>query len=183
MPFKKSVYFEPAFLFLSGSDQAAWSLERKLWVMLFNGKPPVHALCSPQRNLLSWEVFSLDGNLAAKMKLGFFVSERIPVPGLCWGWNSLSLAGDAGASCWQPRLLTELREALPSVGEHFRGCGSVSGVPDRLSQGSALRVSSPTLRSCVTVCHGYRQNHSRLNHPARGQDIPHLPEKNVRNPR
>lgn len=183
MPFKKSVYFEPAFLFLSGSDQAAWSLERKLWVMLFNGKPPVHALCSPQRNLLSWEVFSLDGNLAAKMKLGFFVSERIPVPGLCWGWNSLSLAGDSGASCWQPRLLTELREALPSVGEHFRGCGSVSGVPDRLSQGSALRVSSPTLRSCVTVCHGYRQNHSRLNHPARGQDIPHLPEKDVRNPR
>ena len=152
-------------------------------MMLFNGKPPVHALCSPQRNLLSWEVFSLDGNLAAKMKLGFFVSERIPVPGLCWGWNSLSLAGDSGASCWQPRLLTELREALPSVGEHFRGCGSVSGVPDRLSQGSALRVSSPTLRSCVTVCHGYRQNHSRLNHPARGQDIPHLPEKDVRNPR
>ena len=92
-------------------------------MMLFNGKPPVHALWSPQRNLLSWEVFSLNGNLADKMKLGFFVSERIPVPGLCWGWNSLILAGDAGASCWRPLLLTELHEALLSVREHFAGVG------------------------------------------------------------
>lgn len=46
-------------------------------------------LYSPQRNLLSWEIFSLDGYLADKMKLGFFVSEHTLVPGLSVGAEQL----------------------------------------------------------------------------------------------
>lgn len=49
-------------------------------------------LCSPQRNLLSWEVFSLDGNLAAKMKPGLFVCKPALVPGLSVGAEQLAIS-------------------------------------------------------------------------------------------
>lgn len=90
-----------------------------------------------------------------------------------WGWSFLLAAPSPHRVTWSPAVCWWA----------LRGCGSVSGVPDRLSQGSDLRVSSPTLRSCMTVCHGYGHNHSCLDHTARGQTIPLLPEKDVRSPR
>lgn len=48
-------------------------------------------LCYPQRNLLSWNIFSLESNLAAKMKLGSFVSKRTMVPGLGVGVEQLAI--------------------------------------------------------------------------------------------
>lgn len=136
-------------------------------------------LRSPQRNLLSQEIFSLDGNLAAKMKSGFFVSARRLVPGLCWGWNSLSLAGDGGAACWRPLLLTEPRETLLSAGERFRVCVRVPACGVLIdSPKDLIFVLSATLRSCVSVCHGYSTT-CCLNRPPRGQDIPLRPEKDV----
>lgn len=72
-------------VFLSRPDQADWNLERKLLVV---GNHLPTLLYSPQRNLF-WEIFSLDGYLADKMKLGFFVSEHTLVPGLSVGAEQL----------------------------------------------------------------------------------------------
>lgn len=57
-----------------------------------------------------------------------------------WGWSFLLAAPSPHRVTWSPAVCWWA----------LRGCGSVSGVPDRLSQGSDLRVSSPTLRSCMT---------------------------------
>lgn len=119
----KCLYFHSVCLFLSRPDQAAWSLEGKLWVTLFHGKPPVHSF------VFSSEKSVLLGRLFFAWQFG------------CWNealcvwlhtgsrWNSLSLAGDGGVSCWWPFFLAEPQEAMLSLPEmcallHIRMCGS-----------------------------------------------------------
>lgn len=173
--FQKSLYFEPAFLFLSGSDQAAWSLERKLWASSSMGSHlstlcvPLREICCPGKSFLWMAICLLKWSWA--LCLCAHTGSRALL-----GWNSLFLAGDAGASCWRPsphRVTwshTVCWWALLQVGV----CGGSSW---QTSLKDLILESRLPPWSCVTVCHGYRQNHSCLNHPARGQDIPHLPEK------
>lgn len=54
---KTSLSFEPACLFLSRSNQAAWSPERKLWVTLSNGKPPVHPFVFSEKSVVPGKLF------------------------------------------------------------------------------------------------------------------------------
>lgn len=109
--------------------------------------PPFCVL--PQRNLLSWEVFSLDGDLAAKMKPGFFVSECTLVPGLGTGTEQLVI----GRWWWSSPLVA------PSPSHRATFSGAVcSWTPprvctcvwclDRLPQASDLTLVSCFERPC-----------------------------------
>lgn len=56
--FKMCLHLKPECPFLSKPGQAAWSLEGKLWVTRFNGKPPVYPFVfSSEKSVVSGRIF------------------------------------------------------------------------------------------------------------------------------